>query len=46
MGSVARVGYNRNAYNILVGNPERKRLLRRLRSRCEDNIKLDLREIV
>jgi hypothetical protein len=40
------VGDNRNAYNILVGNPERKRLLGRLGLKWEDNIKLDIREVV
>jgi hypothetical protein len=30
---------------ILVGKPEGKRPLRRPRPRCEDNIKMDLREI-
>jgi hypothetical protein len=33
----------RNAYNILVGNPERKRLLGKSRRRWEDNIIIDLR---
>jgi hypothetical protein len=33
---VARMGEMRNAYNILVGNPERKRLLGRPRWRWED----------
>jgi hypothetical protein len=40
-----RVGEKRNAYRILVGKPERKRPLGRLRRRSVDNIKLDLREI-
>jgi hypothetical protein len=35
----------RNAYRILVGNPDGNRSLGRQRSRCVDNIKLDLREI-
>jgi hypothetical protein len=35
----------RNAYNILVGKPEGKRPLGRLKRRCEDNIKMDLREV-
>jgi hypothetical protein len=34
-----------NAYKILVGKPERKRPLGRRRSRWEDNIRKDLREI-
>jgi hypothetical protein len=44
-GHVARVGEKRNAYRILVGNPEGKRPLGRPRRRWEDNIKMDLREI-
>jgi hypothetical protein len=35
----------RNAYRILVGKPEGKRPLRRSRCRCEDDIRMDLREI-
>jgi hypothetical protein len=35
----------RNAYKILVGNPERKSPLGRLRRRCVDNIKMGLRDI-
>jgi hypothetical protein len=35
----------RSAYNILVGKPEGRRPLGRPRSRWEDNIKMDLREI-
>jgi hypothetical protein len=38
-GHVARV------YKHLVGKPEGKRPLGRPRRRCEDNIKMDLREI-
>jgi hypothetical protein len=34
----------RNAYRILVGNPEGKRPLERPRRRWMDNIKMDLRE--
>jgi hypothetical protein len=33
-----------NAYKILVGKPEGKRPLRRLRRVWEDNIKIDLRK--
>jgi hypothetical protein len=36
----------RNSYNILVGKPERKRLLGRPRHKWKDNIRMDLREIV
>jgi hypothetical protein len=35
----------RNAYKILVGNPEGTRLLGRPRCRWEDNIKMDHGEI-
>jgi hypothetical protein len=34
-----------NARRILVGKPERKRPLGRLRRRWEENIKMNLREI-
>jgi hypothetical protein len=44
-GHVARKGAKRNAYRILVGNPEGKRTLGRPRLRRMDNIKMDLREI-
>jgi hypothetical protein len=44
-GHVARLGEKRNAYRILVGKPEGKRPLERLRRRWEDNIRMDLREI-
>jgi hypothetical protein len=37
-------GEKKNAYRILVGKPEGKRPLRRLRSRWVDNIELDLGE--
>jgi hypothetical protein len=43
-GHVARMGEKRNAYRILVGNPEGKRPLGRPRRRWVDNIKMDLRE--
>jgi hypothetical protein len=39
------IGEKKNAYRILVGKPEGKRSLGRLRRRWEDNIKMDLREI-
>ena len=36
---------SRNTYRVLVGKPEGKRPLGRPRRRCEDNIKMDLREV-
>jgi hypothetical protein len=39
------MGEKRNAYRILVGNPEKKRPLGRPRRRWVDNIKIYLREI-
>jgi hypothetical protein len=39
------MGTKRNAYRILVGEPEGKRPLGRPRRRWEDNIKMDLIEI-
>jgi hypothetical protein len=39
------MGKKRDAYKILVGKPEQKRLLGSPRRRCVDNIKMDLREI-
>jgi hypothetical protein len=40
-GHVARMGERRGAYRILVGKPEERRPLGRLKRRWEDNIKLD-----
>jgi hypothetical protein len=45
-GYVARMGGKWNTYRILVGKPEGKRPLGRLRRRWMDSIKMDLREIV
>jgi hypothetical protein len=45
VGHVARMGEGRGVYRFLIGRPESKRPLRRPRSRWEDNIKMDLREI-
>jgi hypothetical protein len=39
------MGETRNAYRILVGNPEGKRPLGRPRHRWEDNIEMDLKGI-
>jgi hypothetical protein len=44
-GHVALVKKKRNAYSILVGNPEGRRPLGRPRRRLVDNTKMDLREI-
>jgi hypothetical protein len=44
-GNVARTGEGRGVYRILVGRTEGKRPLGRPRRKCEDNIKMDLREI-
>jgi hypothetical protein len=43
-GHVMRIG-KKNAYKLLVGNSEGRRLLRRPRRRWVDNIKMDLGEI-
>jgi hypothetical protein len=42
---VARLEEKRNVYRLLVGKPERKRPIGRLRRRWMDNIKIDLLEI-
>ena len=39
------MGERRNAYRVLVGKPEGKRLLRRLMHRWEDNNKMDVKEL-
>ena len=44
-GHVARMGEGRVVHRVLVGKPEGKRPLGRPRSRWEDNIKMDLREM-
>ncbi|KAJ4433926.1 hypothetical protein ANN_16241 [Periplaneta americana] len=44
-GHIARMGESINAFRVLVGRPEGKRLLGRPRRRWEDNIKMDLREV-
>jgi len=45
VGHVARMGENRGIYRVLVGKPEGKRPLGRLKLRWEDNIKMDLQEV-
>ena len=42
---MARMGEWRSLYRVLVGKLEGKRPLERPRSRCEDNIKMDLQEV-
>jgi hypothetical protein len=44
-GHVARMGKKRNAYRLLMGKPEGKRLLGRRRRRWLDNIRMDLGEV-
>jgi hypothetical protein len=44
-GHVARIGEKRNAYRLLVENPDGKRPLRRPRRRWVDNIRMDLGEV-
>jgi hypothetical protein len=44
-GHVALMGEKKNAYRILVGNPEGKRSVGRPSHRWVDSIKMDLREI-
>jgi hypothetical protein len=41
-GNVTRMGEKRNAYTLLVGKPEGRRPLGRLRRRWVDNVKMDL----
>ena len=44
-GHVTRMGERKDASRLLVSKPERKYLLGRPRSRCENNIEMDLKEI-
>jgi predicted small integral membrane protein len=44
VGHVARMGTKRNAYRLLVGNPEERRPLGKPRRRRLDNIMMDLLE--
>jgi hypothetical protein len=43
---IARMGEKRNAYRVLVGNPEGKRTLGRPRHRWVDSIEMDLKEMM
>jgi hypothetical protein len=44
-GHAAHMGEDRNVYKVLMGKPEVKRSLGKLRCRWEDGIRMDLREI-
>jgi hypothetical protein len=44
-GHVTRMGEKRDVYRVLMGKPEGKRPLERPRRRCEDGIRMVLREI-
>jgi hypothetical protein len=44
-GHVTRMGEERGVHRVLVGKPEGKRPLGRLRRRWEDNIKMDVQEV-
>jgi len=44
-GQVAHMGEERGVYRVLVGKPEGKRPLGRLRLRWVDNIRIDLQEV-
>ena len=44
-GHVARMGERRSVNRVLVGKPERKRLLGRSRHKWEDDIKMDVQEV-
>ena len=44
-GHVARMGEERGVYRVLLGKPERRRPLGRLRRRWVDNIRMDLQEV-
>ena len=44
-GACSAYGEERGVYRVLVGKPEYKRPLWKPRSRCEDNIKMDLQEV-
>ena len=42
---VTHMEQSRNAYRVLVGKPEGKRSIGKLRCKWKDNIKMDLREM-
>jgi len=45
-GHVARMADSRGVYRVLLWKPAGKRLLRWLRSKWEDNIKMDFQEVL
>jgi hypothetical protein len=45
VGHVARMGEETKVYKFLVGKPEGKRQLGRPRSRWDDGVRMDLKEI-
>jgi len=45
MGGARSAYGGRGVYRVLVGRPEGKRPLRRLKRRLEDNIKMDVQEV-
>ena len=45
VGNVACIGERRGIFQVLVGKPEGKRPLGKLRHRWEDNIKMELQEV-
>jgi len=45
VGHISRMGERRGVYRVLMGKPEGKRPLGRLRFKWEDNIKMDLHEV-
>ena len=44
-GYVARMGEERGVYKVLLGKPEGRRQLGRLRRRWLDNTRIDLQEV-
>jgi len=44
-GHVARMGWERGVYRVLVGKPEERRPMGRPRRRWVDNIRMDLQEV-
>jgi hypothetical protein len=44
-GNVARMGQKINPYRVLVGKPEGRRSVGRPRHRCNDTVKIYLRDV-